>query len=257
MVHVTNMIGLATNFRPWFPVGVLVAVIAIAWLAGLNQYFSLAVIAENRLTLRSFVAAHMVYAVLIYMAVYVAVVALSFPGALIMSIVGSFLFGWWLSAPATIAAATLGSVIVFQTVKSSFGADIAARAGPVARKLSDGFRNDAFNYLLFLRLVPVFPFFIVNAVAGLSNVKLATFMAATIIGIIPGTIAYSWLGTGLDSIIDAQTRGYQLCVAEKGAANCAFDLNAQSLITPQIIMAFAALGFVALIPIGLKYWRRS
>ncbi len=243
--------------RTWLPIVGLVALIAVAYGLGADRYVSLDVIADNRAVLKEFVAGHLALAILAYMAIYVGVVALSIPGAALMSVVGGFLFGWRLGAPINVVAATLGAVVVFQIVKTSLGAAIAARAGPLVRKLSDGFQKDAFNYLLFLRLVPAFPFFIVNAVAGLSNVKLKTFIAATIIGIIPGTIAFSWLGTSLDSIIDAQMRIYDSCVATKGSANCALDLQPQALFTPQIIIAFVALGCVALIPIGLKHWKRT
>jgi uncharacterized membrane protein YdjX (TVP38/TMEM64 family) len=245
------------GFRTWLPAGGLALLIAVAYFAGLDHYLSLRAIAENRASLKDFAATHLLSAILLYVTIYIAVVALSLPGAAVLSVVGGFLFGWWLSAPVTVIAATVGAVIVFQIVKTSFGAALARRAGPMVRKLSDGFAKDAFNYLLFLRLVPAFPFFVVNAVAGLSGVALRTFIAATVIGIIPGTIAFAYLGTGLDSIIDAQTDIYRQCVAAKGATNCVLELDAGALATPDIVIAFLALGIVALIPIGLKYWKRK
>ncbi len=234
---------------------VLLVLIAVAYFAGAHRYLSLGVIAEHREALKAFVAEHLIAAVAIYMAVYIVTVALSLPGAAILSIMGGFLFGWALSAPITVVAATAGAIIVFQIVKTSLGAVVAERAGPFAKKLSAGFAEDAFNYLLFLRLVPAFPFFAVNAVAGLCRVNLKTFIAATIIGIIPGTIAFSWLGTGLDSIIDAQVKIYHRCVATSGAANCTYDFDIGALVTPEILIAFAALGVVALIPVALKRWK--
>lgn len=245
------------SVKAWLPIAGLLALIVMAYAMGLDQFLSLESVARNRAAMKEFVSANLLLALLAYMALYMALVALSVPGAALMSIVGGFLFGWRLGAPVTIIAATLGSVIVFQIVKTSLGAAIAARAGPVARRLSAGFREGAFNYLLFLRLLPVFPFFLVNAVAGLSNVRLWTFIAATAIGIIPATFAFSYLGSGLDSIIDAQMRVHAACVAAKGAAHCALELNPQALLTPQIIIAFVALGFVSLLPIAVKYWRRA
>lgn len=247
--------GQPSPLRRWSPVAVLLVLIAAAYLAGAHRYFSLGVIAEHREVLEAFVAQHLIVAVAIFMAIYIVTVALSLPGAAILSVVGGFLFGWALSTPVTVVAATTGAIIVFQIVKTSVGAVVAERAGPFTKKLSAGFAEDAFNYLLFLRLVPAFPFFAVNAVAGLSRVKLKTFIAATIIGIIPGTTAFAWLGTGLESVIDAQAQIYRQCVATSGTANCMYDFDIGALVTREILIAFAILGVVALIPVALKRWK--
>ena len=134
---------------------------------------------------------------------------------------------------------------------------MAERAGPLVKKLSDGFAADAFNYLLFLRLVPVFPFFMVNAVAGLCRVTLRTFILATAIGIIPGAIAFALLGSGLDGVIDAQAAAYQACLAEKGVENCSVNLEPGALVTNELLLAFAGLGVIALLPIVFKHWRKK
>ncbi len=235
--------------------GALVVLIGAAYLAGAGHYLSLGAIAENRTLLRGFTADHLLGAIVIYMAVYVGVVALSLPGAAVMSVAGGFLFGWQLSVPVTVIAATTGAVIVFHIVKTSFGAVLIERAGSAAQKLAKGFERDSFSYLLFLRLVPAFPFFIVNAVAGLSRVNPWTFTAATAIGIIPASFAFAYLGTGLDSIIDVQTQHYEDCIAAQGAG-CRMELDASALLTKEIVIAFIALGFIALIPIGFKRWQR-
>lgn len=244
-------------FRRWLPLIALGGLIAFAYALGIQKYFSLDAIAENHAALESYVRDHLTSAVLIYMAIYVGVVALSLPGAGILSIVGGFVFGWALSGTVTIFAATIGAIIVFQIVKTSLGATIAARAGPFVKKLSAGFADDAFNYLLFLRLVPAFPFFAINAVAGLVRVDLRTYALATLIGIIPGSYAFAWLGRGLGSIIEAQTNVHDVCVAAKGLANCPFEISASSLITPQLLIALVVLGVVSLIPVALKKWKTA
>jgi uncharacterized membrane protein YdjX (TVP38/TMEM64 family) len=240
--------------RAW-PVAALVLAVAAIYAAGFHRYLTLATVAENRDLLETFVAAHIFTALLIYAAVYIVTVALSLPGAALLSIAGGFLFGWMLSAPVTIVAATIGAVIVFQIVKTSFGAAIAGRAGPFVKKLADGFARDAFSYLIFLRLTPVFPFFMVNAVAGLCNVRLSTFTLATFIGIIPGGIAFAYLGTGLDSVFDAQAAAHADCVAKSGAEACPLAIDASALVTTELLIAFAALGVVSLIPVTLKKFK--
>lgn len=245
----------ASPVKRWAPLAVLIVLIALAYAFGLHRYFSLGAIAENRDGLKTFVASNLIGALLAYVGIYIAVVALSLPGATLLTIVGGFLFGWKIGGATTIIAATIGAIVVFQIVKTSLGAVVAQKAGPFVNKLSDGFSKDAFNYLLFLRLVPAFPFFAVNAVAGLSKIKLQTFALATFIGIIPGTFAFSYLGTGLDSVIDAQQENYRACMAAHAQATCMLEFDAGALLTREIIIAFIALGLVALIPIFLKRWK--
>lgn len=240
--------------RAW-PVAMLAVAFAVIYATGLHRYLTLASVTEHRDALKSFVADNFLLAILIYGAVYIASVALSLPGAALLSITGGFLFGWMVSAPISIIAATIGAVIVFQIVKTSFGASIAQRAGPFVKKLADGFARDAFNYLLFLRLTPVFPFFAVNAVAGLANVRLATFTLATLAGIIPAGFAFAYLGSGLDSVIDAQKLAHADCLAQKGPEACRLAIDASALVTTDLLIAFAALGAVSLIPIILKKFR--
>jgi uncharacterized membrane protein YdjX (TVP38/TMEM64 family) len=243
------------NLKRWAPLLVLAGLTAAGYALGLQHYFSLQKIAENQALLQSYVSAHLLLALLIYSLVYIAIVALSFPGAGLLSILGGFIFGWALSAPVTVVAATLGAILVFKIVQTSLGATIAERAGPFVQKLSRGFETDGFSYLLFLRLVPAFPFFAVNAVAGLTKMTLRTFAIGTLIGIIPGSFAFAWLGRGLGSVIDAQRITHDSCVLKNGMANCPFDISASSLITPQLLWAFAALGVISLIPVALKKWK--
>ena len=123
------------------------------------------------------------------------------------------------------------------------------------QKLSKGFADNAFSFLLFLRLAPVFPFFMVNAVAGLCRVPMRTFIAATAIGIVPGSLAFALLGAGLDKVIDAQRAVFDTCVAANGAANCSFSLEPSALITRELLIGFAGLGLVALLPVAFKYFK--
>lgn len=248
---------LKQRVKCWTPLGALVLAIGVAYALGLQKYLTLGAIVEHRVALQSFVDSYLVSAVLIYALIYIAVVALSLPAAALLSIFGGFTFGWLVSAPVTIVAATIGAVIMFQVVKTSIGSAVAGRAGPFVTKLSDGFSKDAFNYLLFLRLVPAFPFFAVNAVAGICRVDLKTFTIATLIGIIPGSFAFAWLGRGLDSLIQSQRAANDVCVAAKSVAECPFELSPSALVTPQLLIAFAVLGVVALIPVAVRKLKRT
>lgn len=245
----------AGPLRRWLPALALLLLVAAGYALGVHRQLSLTALAENREVLRNWVDAHMALALASYVLLYFAVVALSVPVAGIMSIAGGFLFGWVLSAPASVLAAVLGAAAVFQIVKTSFGAALAERAGPMVQRLSRGFAENAFSLLLFLRLMPVFPFWAVNAVAGLSRIPMRTFLAATAIGIVPASLAFALVGSGLDRVIDAQLAAHQACVAAKGAASCRFAIETSALLTPELGIGLTALALVALIPLGVRLWK--
>jgi uncharacterized membrane protein YdjX (TVP38/TMEM64 family) len=234
---------------------VLLVLLGLGYLAGLHHYLTLSSIAENRAALAAYTSDHIVLSLLAFVALYTVAVAVSFPGASILTILAGLLFGWFAGGMAAIVAATLGATVVFQIAKSSFGDVLAKKAGPFLAKISAGFADDAFNYLMFLRLVPAFPFWLVNIAPALANVKLRTYVIATFLGIIPGTFAFAFVGAGLDSIITAQQAAHAQCLTQKSAAECPFDLSVSALITPQLLLAFAALGVVSLIPVVLKKWK--
>jgi uncharacterized membrane protein YdjX (TVP38/TMEM64 family) len=233
----------------------LLVLLALGYAAGLHQYFTFEAIAENREALADFTSQNLLLSLLVFVAVYTVAVAVSFPGASILTILSGLLFGWVLGGVASIIAATAGATLVFQIAKSSFGDVLARKAGPFLSRISEGFKQDAFNYLLFLRLVPAFPFWLVNIAPALANVKLRTFVSTTLLGIIPGTFAFASVGAGLDSIITAQRQAQAQCLATGSVASCPLDISIKSLVTPQLLLAFAALGVVALIPVAIKKWK--
>jgi uncharacterized membrane protein YdjX (TVP38/TMEM64 family) len=245
----------AGNFARWAPLAVVIAAALLAYAFGLHRYLTLETIVERHGALRQLVERGYVPALAVYGLIYVAVTALSLPGAAILTIAGGFLFGWAAATAVTVIAATVGASVVFLVARSSFGDVLTRRAGPLLRKIADGFSEDAFHYLLFLRLVPLFPFWLVNIAPALVAVRLKTFVAATFIGIIPGTLAFAVLGSGFDSVIAAQTRTYNACLAAKPAAQCMLSYHPGALLTPQIVAAFAALGIVALLPVAMKRLR--
>ncbi|MEW5421317.1 TVP38/TMEM64 family protein [Amorphus sp. 3PC139-8] len=216
---------------------------AIAYGAGWFDQFTLANLIRKRSALAAFVTDDVALALLAYAGLYIVLVALSFPGASLLTIAGGFLFGVWMSSAVTAIAATIGATVVFLAARTSLGAALRARAGPFMTRLADGFRADAWSYLLFLRLVPVFPFWLVNLAPALFSVPLRTYVGATFVGILPGTVAYAFLGAGLDSLIAAQEAANPGCAA---AGSCSIDPSA--LITPTFVGALVALGLVALIP---------
>lgn len=244
--------------RRFLPIIVLAGAMAVVFGMGWHNYLSFKTIGLNFELLKSYVAENLALALLAFCAVYIAVVALSLPGGLVMTLTGGLLFGWLLGATATVIAATVGATLVFMIAKTSFGESLAAKAGPWLGKLRDGFKENAFNYLLFLRLVPAFPFVVVNLAPALLGVPLRTYILATFFGIMPGTLAFSFAGAGLGSVIEAQNASYQACLASNPAnpnVDCPYSIDTSALVTKELLAAFVLLGIVALIPIALKKMR--
>jgi uncharacterized membrane protein YdjX (TVP38/TMEM64 family) len=247
----------ASSIRRWLPLLLLVAVAALVFAMGWHKLLTLKNIGLNYEALRDFIAHNLVAAIAVYLALYISVVALSLPGALILTLAGGLLFGWQIGAAATVVAATVGATIVFLVARSSLGEGLTSKVGPWLARLSDGFRENALSYLLFLRLVPAFPFVVVNLAAAVLRVPLGTYVLGTFIGIIPGTTAFSVAGSGLGSVIKAQNSSYSACVAKMpgGEAACPYTIDTSALVTKELVIAFVLLGGVALIPVALKKWR--
>jgi uncharacterized membrane protein YdjX (TVP38/TMEM64 family) len=247
----------APAWRRWLPLIVIVALMALAFAMGWHHYLTFKTIGTNYQDLQDFIAANLVAALLIYVLIYATVVALSLPGGLVMTVTGGLLFGWLAGGLATLVGATAGATLIFLIAKSSLGEAFAAKAGPWLGRLREGFKDNALSYLLFLRLVPIFPFWLVNLAPALLGVPLGTYVIGTAIGIIPGTFAFSVAGSGLGSVVEAQNQIYDACLARGGPdpeASCPYTIDTSALVTPQLLVAFALLGVVALIPVVYKRW---
>jgi uncharacterized membrane protein YdjX (TVP38/TMEM64 family) len=225
--------------RRFLPLFVLVGALAVAWAAGVQDYLSLTYLDEQRGMLSQWVSNRPVVASLIFMAIYTSAVALSLPAASVLTIFAGFLFGWLHGGSMVVIAATLGATILFLAARSGVGGLLKDKLGTKAEAFAEGFRKDAFGYLLVLRLAPVFPFFLVNIAPAFFNVKTRDYVMATALGILPGTFAFAWLGEGVGSVLDA-------------AKASGSTPSVSQLVTPQITIAFAALAVVAAIPLVIK-----
>src|ERR1700730_4208322 len=237
------------------PLGVVLALMAFAVAMGWHRQLSLETLVRHHSAIEALVTAHRGLAILAFIAVYAVAVALSFPGAALLTIGGGVIFGTLAGGLAAVTAATLGATAIFLVTKSALGCVASCRwvhrAGPFGEKLAAGFRKHAFCYLVFLRLVPLFPFWLVNLIAAPAGVTLVPFIAATALGIIPATFAFAFFGAGLSSAIEAQEIVYQACVAA-GQADCRLDFDLHAAATPELIGGLVILGLIALIPPAVK-----
>jgi uncharacterized membrane protein YdjX (TVP38/TMEM64 family) len=240
--------------RRLVPLIVVLAASAMVFAMGWHRQLSFETLVRHHEALRTFIAAHEAAAVAAYVALYIAAVALSIPVGFYLTVTGGILFGAVLGGAAAVVSATIGAICIFLIAKSAVGDYLVRRAGPLAQRLAQGFRDDAFSYLLFLRLVPIFPFWIVNLVPALVGVKLSTFAAATALGVIPATFVFAFVGEGLDSVIDAQQAAYQSCLAA-GRSDCRLEFHMHAALTPELLGALAALGVLALLPVVVKRLR--
>jgi uncharacterized membrane protein YdjX (TVP38/TMEM64 family) len=236
------------------PLVLVVVISGVVVAMGWHRQLSFETLVHHHEALRDFIAQHQASAVAAYAVLYGGLVALSVPVGVYFTVIGGILFGAIIGGFAALVGATIGAIGIFLIARSAVGEHLVRRAGPLAQKLAQNFRADAFSYLLFLRLVPIFPFWLVNLVSALSGVRLATFASATALGIVPATFAFAFVGAGLDSVIAAQQAAYRACLAA-GRADCRLTFHMNAAMTPELLAALAALGVVALIPVVVKHMR--
>ncbi len=225
--------------RRLVPVAVVVAAFVAAFAAGLDEYLSFDALRENRLALKAFVDQYGFAAIALFAVIYAATTAVSFPGGGVLSIAGGFLFGIGVGTAAIVVGATVGAVIIFLIARTSLGEPLRARAGNALRKMEAGFRENALSYMLVLRLIPLFPFFVVNVVPAFLGVPLRTYAIATVFGIIPGAFVFASVGAGLGSVFDANK-----------------EFSPSDALTPQVITALAGLAVLSLLPVAYKAWKK-
>lgn len=230
-------------WQRWLPLGVIVALVGLAFAFDLHTYLTFETLREHDQALRRFVEGYPVLTALGFVLIYAAAVAVSLPGAVFLTIAGGFLFGIWLGTVLVVVSATAGAVAIFLIARTSLGEGLRRQAGPWLRRMQDGFNENALNYLLVLRLIPAFPFWIVNIVPAFLGVKLRDYTLATFFGIMPGSAVYVSVGNGLGAVIEAGDEP---------------DLGI--ILQPAILIPILGLAALALLPVAyrkLQVLRRS
>jgi len=230
--------AMVSNNSKWLKLAVLalfVGGLASFFALGGDQYLSLEGIKNNRDTLLNYTEHNYLQAILLALLIYTASTAFSIPGATVLSLVVGFLFGRWAGTAIILLAATLGATLVFVAARYLF-ADAARQKihGGMAAKLINGFNDNAFNYLLFLRLVPLFPFWLVNLAPAFTPIKVRTYVIGTAIGILPGSFVFANLGQSLGRID-----------------------SLDQLVSAETLLAFGLLGLFALLPVLMKKFRKT
>ena len=225
---------LTTSLRRFAPLAVLAAGFVAAYSFGLGEYLSLDALQTHKDALQNTVTQNPVLAGLAFVLAYTAAVAFSLPVASLLTLLGGFLFGLILGTVLVLTGATLGAVLVFLAARSAFGTTLRQKAERFTGKFGDKLNANPVGFLLFLRLVPLFPFFVVNIVPALFHIPLRTFVWTTFVGILPGTAIYVNVGQALGSLN-----------------------NLGDIISPQTLVALSLLGALALVPTLYNHFKNK
>jgi uncharacterized membrane protein YdjX (TVP38/TMEM64 family) len=224
----------AAPLRPgkWIIAALAVVLVSLFFWLDLGRWLTLESIQTHRETLVAWTNRHAFAAALTFIVAYCALTALSVPGAIVLTLVGGFLFGSVLGTLYVNIGATSGATLAFLAARYLFRDTVERKFGAKLQTLQEGFARDGFNYLLTLRLVPLFPFFLVNLVAGLTRIKTGSYVAATALGIIPASFVFCNAGRQLGTLT-----------------------SLSDVASPRVLGAFALLGVLALVPIAHRKWR--
>lgn len=213
---------------------VIIAVLIVVFLkSGLTQYLNYVTLKQYHLQLVEYVNMHFALTILIFSLCYIIVVICSIPGATFFTLLGGLLFGSILGTAVVVISATVGATILLIAIKLAFGDFVSKKIGKRVSFMESSFKDNAFFYLLSMRLLPVMPFFIINLAAGIFNMEVMTFFWATLLGIIPGSFVYVNIGANLNNLFNQSGNNFVI----------------SSFITPGIIIAFSLLAVLSLLPV--------
>ncbi|MCC7427569.1 MAG: TVP38/TMEM64 family protein [Alphaproteobacteria bacterium] len=228
----------AGGLRRLWPLLVLGAAVLVAYLLGLHRHLSAEALAANHARLAAWVASYPLLAPFLYLGVYALAVALSLPGGVFLTLGAGLLFGTWLGGAIAVAGATIGAVLVFLAARYALAETLARKAGGALDRIRLGLERDGFSYLLVLRLVPAFPFWLVNLAPALVGMRLAPYAAATAIGIVPATFIFAGIGAGLGEVLAAGGRP-----------------DTSIIFSAQVLGPLLGLAALALLPVALRRFR--
>jgi uncharacterized membrane protein YdjX (TVP38/TMEM64 family) len=214
--------------------GILLAGIGAFFYFDLGQYLSLETLKTNRDALFHYTTSHYETAVALFILIYILQTAFSLPGGAVLTLTGGFLFGSLLGTLYVNLGATAGATLAFLAARYLFHEWVEQRFGDRLSAIQKGFAKDAFMYLMTLRLIPIFPFFLVNLVSGLTRIKLGTYVLATSLGILPGSFVFAFAGRQLGTID-----------------------SVGEIASPPVLIAFTLLGMLALVPVFYRKWTNS
>lgn len=224
--------GIGVQVKRFLPLAILVLGLGAFFASGLHRHVSFEAISQHNQVLQEFVRNNLLQAVLLYGLIYAVATAFSLPVGLILTVTGGWLFGTTLATAGVVVGATLGACALFLAARSAFADLLRDRASGWVDKFKQGFQEGAFSYMLTLRLVPLFPFWLVNLVPAFLGVKFSVYALATLIGVIPGTFVFASVGNGAAAVLN-----------QGGVPDLA------GILTPDVVIPLVGLAVLSLIPV--------
>jgi len=200
----------------------------------LGHYLSLDSLKSNRDRLLTYTEANFGTAMGLFILAYIIQTAFSLPGGAIMTLAGGFLFGSFLGTVLVNIGATTGATLGFLSARYLLRDWVEKKFGDRLEPIQAGFAKNAFSYLMTLRLIPAFPFFLVNLVSGLTRINIGTYITATSLGIIPGSFVFAFAGRQLGTIN-----------------------SLGEIASPPVLLAFTLLGLLALMPVMYRKFSKT
>ncbi|MDT8272231.1 MAG: TVP38/TMEM64 family protein [Desulfomonilia bacterium] len=213
---------------------IIALTIGLFYYLDLGKYLTLENLKENRDLLQNYYSSHTLIFIVSYIVIYTVQTALSLPGAAILTLAGGAIFGAIMGTVWVNIGATTGAVLAFLLARTLLRDWVVKKFGRQMETLDKGLSESGMSYLLFLRLVPIFPFFLVNLACGITGLPLKTYILGTMVGILPGSFVYANAGASIASI---DTMG--------------------DVASPRVLVSFALLGLFALIPTAYKKIKAS
>ncbi len=223
----------------WLPIIIIFLMMIAAYFLGAADYFTYGMLKERHMTLEILVKEHYFSASAIFIATYIVSTALSLPVGIYISLIGGFLFAQPWSTLYVVFGATIGACILFLAAKTALRDLLIQEYSETFSKMKDGFNENAASYLLFLRFVPVFPFWLVNLAPALFGVRFWTFVWTTALGIAPAAFVFTQFGAGLGAVFEGKKE---------------FSLN--NVFNNDVKIALAGLAILVLIPVVVKMIRK-
>lgn len=227
-----------SRIKRFLPITLILILMGVAYALGFFHIFSLDKIKQFDAFLKNYVEIHPFLSPLAFMGLYILMAALSIPDAFIMSILGGFLFFQPWSTAYVLIGATIGATLIFLATKTAFGDLLFKRKFAFIKKLDDGFKKNETSYLLFLRLVPLCPFVLVNLAAGFFKVRTSSFIWTTFVGSLPSAFLLTQVGRGLTNIFKEEE-----------------NFSIKTIFSFQVTLALVCLAFLGLLPILYKKWK--
>lgn len=222
------------------PLLIIITLMALAYALGLEKWLTFENLKAHHSAMKTFVAEHPIATPLLYIALYIVMTALSIPGGALLSVTGGFLFPQPWSTLYVVIGATIGASFIFLAARTALAEFLFKKAGPLLKKMQKGFEDNAVSYMFFLRLIPLFPFWLVNIAPAFFGVKFRTYFWTTCLGIIPGAFVFTQAGVGLGAILESGD-----------------SFSLETIFNWQIRIALIALALFALIPVVYKKFKHK